>query len=208
MRWCGALFVLVACGGGSNPLIGQDDAKALVAKWQGAWVMPYMTSDTGPYVVYDIKDETYVEWDGDRSTTGNFRIIAPCLVELSHGKTRRYKQFAFATNGQLVIETPLGAKRGDTWYVCSFEKEVVVYAPDSCRVYGRAIRRPERDEPEPATCHTDGDHVTIDVDGRVIDLKIWGDVLVRMTDEPKLGPFHAASLDDARKRADEKRLGP
>lgn len=169
MRWRrAAVAAMVVVGGGcggsstrpgpASELLAAGDAKAIVARWQGAWVMPFRTGDPatsriGTREVWAVTGNQLTRWDGDAETTAPMTVLAPCLAKVGD-RQFRYLAFAFV-DGQLVVDGAIGVRDGRTIIACSDLGYVYTFDGTTCRYWekplaGRALAA------HPAACKVDG----------------------------------------------------
>lgn len=162
-----AASALAAGCGSSSPaaqrapaveLLAAADAEAIVARWQGAWVMPFRrgdpaTSRIGTREVWAVTGSQLTRWDGDAETTEPMTLLAPCLVKVGD-RQFRYEAFAFV-DGQLFVDGEVGARAGDAITVCSDLGHVYTFDGTTCRFWTKAFGG-RRLAPHRATCKVDG----------------------------------------------------
>ncbi|MBL8623939.1 MAG: hypothetical protein JNK64_21710 [Myxococcales bacterium] len=141
-----------------SELLAAADAEAIVARWQGAWVMPFRrgdpaTSRIGTREVWAVSGRELTRWDGDAETTAPMTLLAPCLVKVGD-RQFRYEAFAFV-EGRLVVDGEIGMRVGGTIVACSDLGHVYIFDGTTCRHWRRPVVG-HRFTSHPATCKVDG----------------------------------------------------
>lgn len=199
MRWCSLVLVVAACRGGvpRSDLVSAEHARALEARWQGTWVLPYTTGRSGPLDVLEVHGRDVTSWRGDAWQRGSLEIVAPCLVRLRIGAWASFQPFVFARDG-LRTERGVGARVGDRWFACLGDDVVVVATATTCEVHRVGAAQTSRD----ATCTLDATQLAITLPDAGHALAIDGDTLLPAGDRG-LPAHRAASLAEARTYARE-----
>ena len=166
-KWL-AVAVALALGCGSPAakteaapeLLTAAEGDAILARWQGAWVMPFRagdpeTSPIGMHEVWTVEGTRMTRWDGVTEAVGDMTLLARCLVRV--GDRERFQMHAFAfREGALIVDNQIGVRDGGAITVCSDLGGIYTFDGTTCRYWekppgGRRITS------HPATCKVDGD---------------------------------------------------
>jgi hypothetical protein len=183
------MLAVAACGGSTKQPVTtppptstttasmSPDVKAsITAQWQGVWMLP----------VADDAPEEYLAIDGTAAelrrgealvAKGELEIVAPCLARFDG----RNLVFRIAGQRQVQLDTTLGVRVGDSWFVCTDDGTVVEKTPAGCHVHVQNVA------PIDATCTLDAGRFIAAYGEHRVELQVDGDGLVRAGVTPRYG---------------------
>jgi hypothetical protein len=183
------MLAVAACGGSTKQpvttapppttstttaLMSPDVTASITAQWQGVWTLP--VAEDAPVEYLTINNTTAELYRADVVVAkGPFEIIAPCLARFEG----RNLVFRIAGQRQVQLDTTLGVRVGDSWFVCTDDGTVVERTSAGCHVHAQNAA------PIDATCTLDGGLFIAAHGEHRVELQVDGDGLVRAGVTPR-----------------------